>query len=115
MNFQKIFWGIALLLLGLIMLLKHLGLIHIHIWYLIHFWPVILVIWGVFILPLKNNFKVIIAIAVLVITVALASYISVNKPGYFKNPHGIYFHDNNNGNDEWDNPYYDSDSNTTDI
>ena len=115
MNFHKIFWGITLLLLGLIMLLKQVGLIHIHIWDLLHFWPVILIIWGVFILPLKNNFKVVIAITVFIICIALASYISVNKPGYFKNHHGIYFHDNNDGNDEWDNPYYDSDSNTTDI
>jgi hypothetical protein len=115
MNLQKIFWGIVLLLLGLIMLLKHLGVIHIHFWHLMHFWPVILIIWGVFILPLKPNLKAIIAIGVLVLTVIITSYISANKPGFFKNPHEIYFHDPDNGNEEWDNPYYDSDSNTTDI
>lgn len=115
MNFQKIFWGILLLILGFIMLFKHLGIIHIHFWNIIHFWPVILIIWGIIILPIKNNVKAILSIGILVLTIIITVYISEKKPGYFKNPHDIYFRDHNNGDEEWDNPYFDADSNTTDI
>jgi len=112
MNFQKIFWGIILLLVGILMLFKHLGLIHIHFWNLIHFWPVILIIWGVIVLPIKNNIKVIISIGILGLTLIITAYIADKKPGFFNDRHGIYFHDNG---DEWDNPYFDTDSTTTDI
>jgi hypothetical protein len=114
MNFQKIFWGFVLLLLGLMMLLKHLGIVHFHFWMLFHLWPVILILWGIFLLPIKNNLKAILSVGIVLLSFALASYISKNRPDYFKNPHEIYFHDHN-GSDEWDDPYFDSDSSTTDI
>jgi energy-coupling factor transporter transmembrane protein EcfT len=115
MNFQKVFWGIGLLLLGTFMLLEHLAVIHIHWWYLIHFWPVIIIIWGVSILPLKNNLKAIISIAIIIITILLVAIFSERRPEYFKNSPGIYFHPQNDNDDESDPPYFDADSSTTNI
>lgn len=115
MNLHKVFWGIFLLLLGVFMLLEHLELFHIHWWYLIHFWPVFIILWGISILPVKNNYKLIISIALVICTIIAIAYISEKKPGYFKNDPGILFHHHNNIDEEWDNPYFDADSNTTDI
>ena len=115
MNFQKVFWGIVLLLIGFFMLFEHLELFHIHWWYLLHFWPVLFILWGVTILPIKSTIKIVISIALVIFTIITITYISEKKPGYFKNSPGIYFRNHDNTDEEWDNPYFDADTNTTDI
>ena len=115
MNFQKVFWGMGLLLLGTFMLLEHLAVFHIHWWYLLHFWPVIIIIWGVSILPIKNNYKAVISISIVIITILFVAFLSEKRPEYFKHRPGIYFRDHNDNDDEWDPPYYDADSSTKNI
>jgi hypothetical protein len=115
MNFSKIFWGIFILLLGVFILFEHLELFHIHWWYLLHFWPVLIILWGVTILPIKNNIKLVISIALVIFTILTIAYISNKRPDYFKKSPGMYFRNHNNNDEEWDDPYFDADSNTTDI
>lgn len=65
MKFRNIFWGMILILIGILFTLENLNLIDFdwyHIWRL---WPVILVLWGVSILPIKDLFKVILVVLVL--------------------------------------------------
>jgi hypothetical protein len=97
------------------MLFEHLGLFDLHWWYLIHFWPVIIILWGVTILPIKNNIKIIISAAIVIITIISMAYISEKRPDFFNNRHHIYFHHQNDDEDDWDEPYFDSDTSTTDI
>lgn len=115
MNFRKVFFGVGLLLLGAFMLFEHLGLFQIHWWYLIHFWPVLLIIWGVTILPIKNNIKIIVSILLVIFSILTIAYFSEKNPEFFKCKPGIYFRHHNNINEEWEDPYFDADSNTTDI
>ncbi|RLD22041.1 MAG: hypothetical protein DRI54_08685 [Bacteroidetes bacterium] len=65
MKFRNIFWGVVLIFLGVLFILSNLNLIYfdwMHLWRL---WPVILVLWGVSILPVHNLIKLSLTILVL--------------------------------------------------
>jgi hypothetical protein len=65
MKFSNIFWGVILIFIGVLFILQNLNVIHfnwIHLWRL---WPVILVLWGVSILPAHSLIKVFLTLVVL--------------------------------------------------
>lgn len=65
MKFRNIFWGVVLIFLGVLFIMHNLGLIYfdwMHLWRL---WPVILVLWGVSILPAHNMLKLFLTLLVL--------------------------------------------------
>lgn len=69
MKFRNIFWGVVLIFLGVLFILQNLGLIHFNWTYLWRLWPVILVLWGVSILPAHNLIKAGLTLLVLGATV----------------------------------------------
>ena len=64
MRFRNIFWGIILIVIGLLFTLQNLNVIDFDWYNLWRMWPVILILWGVSILPVKNLFKTILVILV---------------------------------------------------
>lgn len=65
MKFRNIFWGVVLIFIGVLFILQNLHIIHfdwINLWRL---WPVILVLWGVSILPANSWIKLILTLLVL--------------------------------------------------
>jgi len=65
MKFRNIFWGIILILVGVLFTLENLNIIDFDWYNLWRLWPVVLVLWGVSILPVKNMIKVVLVILVL--------------------------------------------------
>ena len=65
MKFRNIFWGIILILVGVLFTLENLNIIDFDWYNLWRLWPVVLVLWGVSILPVKNMIKVGLVILVL--------------------------------------------------
>jgi len=65
MKFRNIFWGIILILVGILFTLENLNIIDFDWYNLWRLWPVILILWGVSILPVKNLIKVILVLLVL--------------------------------------------------
>lgn len=57
MKFRNIFWGVVLIFLGVLFILSNLNIIYFDWVYLWRLWPVILVLWGVSILPAHNLIK----------------------------------------------------------
>ena len=81
MSYKKIFWGVMLVLIGILFILKNVGMIYFD-WHTIwRLWPVILILWGVSILPVKDYLKLIISIAALAISVLLVN--QYDKTGYY--------------------------------
>ncbi len=75
MKFRNIFWGIILILLGILFILQNLNIIDfswISLWRL---WPVFLVLWGVSILPAANWVKT----SLVIIVLAGSVYFMLNK------------------------------------
>ncbi len=73
MSYKKIFWGIILIIIGILIMLKNLDLI----WFSWHslwaLWPVLLILWGVSVLPVKDYIKLIISMVVVAGGIAVVS------------------------------------------
>jgi len=78
MKTKNIIWGLVLILIGVLFILKNLGIVYFSWYSLWKLWPVVLVLIGVAILPIKDAFKIILTLVVL----ALAAIILVSSPGF---------------------------------
>ncbi len=108
MKFRNIFWGIILILIGLLFTLDNLNLLDFDWYNLWRLWPVVLVLWGVSILPVKKLVKIILVIIVLVGSV----YYMMNRTvQWHHNDYNIsynYNYDNSTVSQEFTIPYEDS-------
>jgi len=108
MKFRNIFWGIILILIGILFTLQNLSVIDFDWYNLWRLWPVILVLWGISILPVKNMIK-----AGLVILVLLGSiFYMMDRTVQWRNEdYSISYYDDNDYRDvdqEFTIPYEDS-------
>lgn len=88
MKAKNVIWGLVLVLIGVLFILKNLGMIYFSwssIWKL---WPLALVLVGVAILPIKDVFKVVLTIVVLII--ATIFLFTISGPG--ENQQRGFFH-----------------------
>jgi hypothetical protein len=91
MKTKNIIWGLILVLIGVLFILKNLGVIYFS-WYGVwKLWPVVLVLIGVAILPVKDSIKVILTVIVL----AIAAYflLAVTGQKHFSDRWSFKFHD----------------------
>ena len=65
MNTKNVIWGLVLVLIGVLFILKNLDIIYFS-WYGIwKLWPLVLVLIGIAILPIKSGIKIALAIITL--------------------------------------------------
>lgn len=105
MSYKKIFWGVMLVLIGILFILKNIGVIFFDWQTIWRLWPIILILWGVSILPVKDYIKLIISIAAIGISIFLVN--QYDKTGYYS------FDRNNRGRGnrfEWNNTDSDNSS-----
>jgi hypothetical protein len=68
MSYRKIFWGVILVLIGILFILKNTGVIFFSWHTLLNLWPALLILWGISLIPIKDWIKVILSIATIIIT-----------------------------------------------
>jgi len=101
MKFRHVFWPVILISLGLIILLSNLGYVDSG-WRIIwNLWPLILVFWGIAVLPVKDLYKIIAVIIILAFTVTFFNRLTEHTPwwGFHKGwqSHYDWSDDENNG------------------
>jgi hypothetical protein len=97
MKFRNIFWGIILIFAGVLFILQNLGVIYFNWIELWRLWPVILVLWGVSILPVRDWLKVILVLLVLGASISFM----LNSTIYWDNgKHRIHLFDEEFFNDD---------------
>ncbi len=69
MKYGKIFWGILLVTLGILFAFRNFGVIDFSIHNIFRLWPLLLVFWGIAIIPLKPMVKFILTIIAIIIAV----------------------------------------------
>jgi hypothetical protein len=82
MKYKHLFWAIILISIGLLFLLGNFGIIHfnwISFWRL---WPLILIFWGIAILPFKDTYKFILLIGCVALTIVFFNRIDKTTPWY---------------------------------
>ena len=99
MSYRKIFWGILLVIIGILFILKNTGVLFFSWSTMWHLWPVILILWGISIIPVKDWIKLVLSLVTVVVT-----FFAVQQYGP---------KDNHNWNFEW-NDKKDRDNNDED-
>ncbi|MDX9906902.1 MAG: DUF5668 domain-containing protein [Bacteroidales bacterium] len=79
MKAKNIIWGLVLVLIGVMFILKNLDVIYFS-WHSIwRLWPVVLVLIGVTILPIKDLYKIILTVIVMIIGALFLIYVPGNR------------------------------------
>lgn len=88
MKYRHLFWGLILITIGLLFILNNLGFIHFSWYSFWRLWPVILLFWGISILPVKDTVKYILLGATLVTTIFVINRLPEGKPWFwhFRHP-----------------------------
>ncbi len=74
MSYRKIFWGLLLVMIGVLFILKNTGVLFFS-WHTIwHIWPVILILWGISLIPVKDWIKLVLSLLTVVVTFFAMQY-----------------------------------------
>lgn len=101
MSYKKIFWGIVLIMIGILFILKNAGIVFIS-WHMVwSLWPVLIILWGISVIPVNGWIKLAASLVVVV-----AGFLLVQRdPG--NSDHFSWRFDRHN---DWDNEWNDYDS-----
>ncbi len=97
MKQKNLFWGGILVTLGVLFILKNLEIVYFNWWSILSLWPVLLVLLGVIMLPIKNSIKTFLTIIILGTTIALI----FTRTDYYDRNYRWYWHYGDRW-DEWD-------------
>lgn len=67
MSIKRVIWGTILIIIGLLFVLKNFGVIDFDWYMVLTTWPLILIVLGITLLPIKNMYKLILSLASLLI------------------------------------------------
>lgn len=80
MEHKKVFWGVLLIAFGILIILKNVGVLYFDWLSILRLWPLLLVLWGISIIPVKGYIKALLSlIAVLIAVLLLVRY---DQQGY---------------------------------
>ena len=69
MSYRKIFWGLLLVMIGVLFILKNTGVLFFSWHSTWQLWPVILILWGISLIPVKDWIKLVLSLVTVVVTV----------------------------------------------
>jgi len=104
MKYRHVFWAFILIAIGVLFILNNFGIFDFGWRALWSLWPLILIFWGISILPIRDWIKITGLVLVLAFTVTFFNRLTRHAPWFV-------FHDH--GGDFWDGNWSDGDSDTT--
>jgi hypothetical protein len=78
MKSKNVLWGLILILIGVLFILKNIGLIDLSWHGLVRVWPAIFILWGISLLPIKEFIKIIFIVVIL----GISTWIVIDSDGY---------------------------------
>jgi hypothetical protein len=82
MSYRKIFWGVMLVLIGILFILKNTGVIYFDWQTIWRIWPIILILWGISLIPIKDYIKLIFSVAAIGLSILLVN--RYDKNDYYR-------------------------------
>jgi len=90
MKYRHVFWAFILISIGILFMLNNFGVLEFGFRTLWSLWPLILILWGISILPIQDSIKIISLVVVLALTVIFFNRISDRSQWFhFHNFHGF--------------------------
>ncbi len=74
MKYKNIFWGIVLIALGVMIILRNMDIVHFNWLAILQLWPLLLVIWGISLIPVKDAIKFILSLLVLIVGILIVNF-----------------------------------------
>jgi hypothetical protein len=84
MSYKKLFWGILLVIIGVLFILKNMGLIYFDWWTVFRLWPLILILWGISLIPIQGYIKLILSFVAIAVTFLLVSKYDRNDRPFWR-------------------------------
>jgi len=103
MKYRHIFWALLLIAIGVLFILNNFGVLDFGWRALWSLWPLILIFWGISILPIREWIKVTGLVVVLAFTVIFFNRVTNHSPWFVFHDHGNF----------WDRDWEIDDSDTT--
>ncbi|MCX6232069.1 MAG: DUF5668 domain-containing protein [Bacteroidetes bacterium] len=79
MKYKGIFWGIVLITIGIMIILRNMNIIHFNWFAFIQLWPLIFIIWGISIIPVKDYIKFILSLLAFIVGILLMNFYQSNN------------------------------------
>jgi hypothetical protein len=90
MKYRHVFWAFILIAIGILFMLNNFGVLEFGFRTLWSLWPLILILWGISILPIKDTIKIIALVVVLAFTIIFFNRIAEKSSWFnFHNFHGF--------------------------
>ena len=78
MKYKNILWGIVLIGIGVLFILRNMGMLHFEWRLILQLWPLLLILWGVSLIPVKDYIKLIISVVAIIIALLIIGYNRTN-------------------------------------
>lgn len=92
MRSKNVFWGVILVTIGVLFVLRNMGVIYFNWWSILNLWPVFLIVLGISLLPIKGLVRIFLAFLVIVLSLIFVSNTSYFRYKYWE-PHEWYWWD----------------------
>ncbi len=83
MKYRNIFWGVILITLGALFILKNLDIIYFNWYAIFRLWPLLLILIGISILPVKNTIKLILSFLAIILAITFIFSSPYSRYHYF--------------------------------
>ena len=97
MKYRHLFWGLILIAIGMLFILNNFGVIHFSWYSFWRLWPIILLFWGITILPVRDIFKYILLAVVIISMFLIINHMPEGRPWYWR-----FHHPDHSFRWEWD-------------
>jgi len=77
MKFRNVFWGLSLIIIGSLLVARNLGWIDFDWMNILRLWPLLFILWGLSVLPLRDDIKT----GILVLLLGGATWFVLEYPG----------------------------------
>jgi hypothetical protein len=96
MKYKHLFWAIILIAVGVIFILNNFGVLNFSWYNFWQLWPLVLILWGISILPVKDMVKFTMLVGVILIAIVFINRLPEHRPWF------SHFHRNGDMSWEWD-------------
>lgn len=78
MSYRKIFWGVLLVLIGVLFILKNTGVLYFSWHTFWNLWPLVLILWGISLIPVKDWIKAVMSLGTIIVAFILVQQYGKN-------------------------------------